>query len=183
MTGAPKSPDIERGPRAPAWAGVFASRLQRLQLWLAGAALAVMMTVTVANVFMRYLFNKPIPGSYELVEASLVLVVFHGLASVFISRRNIVIDLVDTLTARRPRLARLLMHLADLTSLGVLVVVLWAMTQPARQAFDYGDVKLELGLPVYILWIFAMTGLAGTIVCAGTAAFENGAPRPGASAR
>ena len=40
------------------------------------------------------------------------------------------------------------------------------MLSPAWQAFDYGDRKLELGLPVYVIWLFALAGMAGTIVCA-----------------
>ena len=37
---------------------------------------------------------------------------------------------------------------------------------PGLQAFDYGDHKLELGLPLYVLWIFAFAGIAGTLLCA-----------------
>ena len=42
----------------------------------------------------------------------------------------------------------------------------YAMIQPAMQAYAYGDTKLELGLPIYVLWIAALTGMAGTILCA-----------------
>lgn len=40
------------------------------------------------------------------------------------------------------------------------------MCQPAMQAFQYGDRKLELGMPLYVLWGFALAGLFGTVVCA-----------------
>jgi hypothetical protein len=30
----------------------------------------------------------------------------------------------------------------------------------------YGDVKLELGLPIYVLWLVALVSLAGAIFCA-----------------
>jgi TRAP-type transport system small permease protein len=47
-----------------------------------------------------------------------------------------------------------------------LILIGWAMTRTALQAFDYGDRKLELQLPVYVLWIAALLGLAGTMLCA-----------------
>jgi hypothetical protein len=34
------------------------------------------------------------------------------------------------------------------------------------QAYQYGDRKLELGEPLYVLWAFALVGLLGTLICA-----------------
>ena len=34
------------------------------------------------------------------------------------------------------------------------------------QAYQYGDRKLELGVPLYVLWGFALAGLLGTLICA-----------------
>ena len=52
---------------------------------------------------LRYLFNNPIRGSYDLVEAMLVIFVFHGMSTAFLQRRNIVIDLIDYFRAPRDR--------------------------------------------------------------------------------
>jgi hypothetical protein len=51
-------------------------------------------------------------------------------------------------------------------------LMLWAMISPALQAYDYGDRKLELGLPLWVVWLFALSGMAGTMVCAIGRAFE-----------
>jgi TRAP-type C4-dicarboxylate transport system permease small subunit len=139
-------------------------RLKRAQLRLAAVALLVMMMTTVADVFLRYTFNRPIRGSYDLVESTLVVFVFHGIAAVFCSRQNIVIDLVDSVLGRRA--VGLLIRLSDVLSIAALAILVWAMMTPARQAFDYGDRKLELGLPLSVLWAFALSGMAGTILCA-----------------
>jgi hypothetical protein len=40
------------------------------------------------------------------------------------------------------------------------------MIMPAMQAYAYGDVKQELQLPIYWLWIVALAGMVGTILCA-----------------
>jgi TRAP-type C4-dicarboxylate transport system permease small subunit len=154
---------IEQAPspiRPPA--GV--RRLQAAQLRLAATALGIMMVGTVLDVFFRYVFNKPLRISYDLVESMLVIYVFHGISSVFLARRNIVIDVIDSLVS--PRILRGLAAIADIVSVMCLLLFLWGMWEPATQAHQYGDRKLELGLPLYVLWGFALAGLLGTLVCA-----------------
>jgi TRAP-type C4-dicarboxylate transport system permease small subunit len=153
------SPEGERKPVLR-----LLDRLQKAQLRLAALALVLMMLVTVVDVFLRYTFNRPVRGSYDFVEAMLVVFVFHGMAACFFGRANIVIDVVDTFVGER--IVAALIRLSDFLSVAALVVLAWAMTGPARQAFDYGDRKLELDLPLYVLWIVALLGIAGTILCA-----------------
>jgi TRAP-type C4-dicarboxylate transport system permease small subunit len=149
-------------------AGGAASRLvraiARIQTRIAMAAAAVIIVATTADVILRYGFSRPIHGAYDMVECMLVLFVFHGTASVFFDRANITIDLVDHVVGIRSRLR--LVRLADLVSIVMLALMLWAMLSPALQAYDYGDRKLELGLPLWVVWLFALSGMAGTIVCA-----------------
>jgi TRAP-type C4-dicarboxylate transport system permease small subunit len=142
----------------------FAAWLQRLQLWIAAAALVALMMVTVADVFLRYLFNRPVRGSYDMVESLLLIFVFNGMAAAFFARRNIVIDLIDS--AVGPRVTVLLIRVADVLSVLCLGLLIWAMTGPAMQTYAYGDLKLELRLPIYLLWLAALVGLTGTIFCA-----------------
>jgi TRAP-type transport system small permease protein len=139
-------------------------RLQRAQLRLACGALIVLMMVTVLDVFLRYVFNRPIRGSYDIVECMLLIFVFHGMAAGFFGRRNIAIDLIDTFAGARA--VALLIRLADVLSVVVLLLIFWAMLNPAMQIYQYGDIKLELRLPIYLMWIAALLGLAGTILAA-----------------
>ena len=139
-------------------------RLRLAQLRLAGLALVVMMLVTVVDVALRYAFKSPIRGSYELVEVMLLIFVFHGMPTAFLQRSNIVIDLIDSFVA--PRGLAALIRFSDLLSLVALGLFAWAMLGPATQAYDYGDRKLELNLPIYLLWVVALLGMAGTILCA-----------------
>jgi TRAP-type transport system small permease protein len=139
-------------------------RLRNAQLRLAALALVLMMLITTADVVLRYTLNRPIRGSYDLVECMLVVFVFHGMAAGFLRRQNIVIDVLDTFLSER--MLRVLIRLADVLSIACLLLVGWAMTTPALQAYNYGDRKIELNLPIYILWIAAFAGIAGTLVCA-----------------
>ena len=138
--------------------------LRTAQLWFAACALIVMVGVTIADVTLRYLFNSPVRGSYDLVEAMMAVFVFHGMSSAFLYRRNIVIDLIDSFASAR--FVAVLVRIADVLAVVTLVLLTYAMIRPAMQAFAYGDVKLELGLPIWILWLVALSGMVGTIVCA-----------------
>ena len=140
------------------------SRMASVQLVIAMLALVVMGSVTVADVFLKYVFSRPIAGAYDVIESLLPVVIFHGLPSTLLRRQNIVIDLVDHVAG--PRRTRLLMALADAVMLAMLALIAWAMVAPALQALDYGDRKLELGLPVYIVWIAAILGIVGCVIVA-----------------
>lgn len=139
-------------------------RIAGLQLWLAMAALAVMGCVTVVDVALKYALNRPITGAYDLVETLLPVVIFHGLPATLLRRQNIVIDLVDHVAG--PRGTRVLAAAADAAMLGVLLLIAFAMIAPAQQALEYGDRKLELGVPLYAIWIAVLAGVAGCVLAA-----------------
>jgi TRAP-type C4-dicarboxylate transport system permease small subunit len=138
--------------------------IARIQTRIAMAAAAVIILTTTADVVLRYGFGRPIHGAYDMVECMLVLFVFHGIAGVFFDRANITIDLVDHLVGLRTKWS--LVCLADLVSIVMLILMSSAMISPALQAYDYGDRKLELGLPLWVVWLFALSGIAGTVICA-----------------
>ena len=143
---------------------MLADWVQRSQLWVAATALVILMMVTVFDVLLRYLFNRPIRGSYETVETMLLVFVFNGMAAAFFGRRNIVIDLLDGVLGRS--ITSVLIRVADILSVLCLGMLVWAMLLPATQAYQYGDIKMELRIPLYVLWIVALASMAGTIFCA-----------------
>lgn len=153
--------------------------LRKAQLRLAATALVLMMTMTVADVAMRALFNKPVRGAFDTVESMLIIFVFHGMSASFLNRSNIVIDLIDAWLSER--VVRFLVRLADALTILTLLVFAWAMLTPALQAYSYGDVKMELRLPLWWLWVAAYAGLAGSILCAfGALLFKPANPGHGA---
>jgi TRAP-type C4-dicarboxylate transport system permease small subunit len=137
---------------------------QRTQLLVAATALVILMMVTVVDVFMRYVFSRPVRASLESVEVMLLVFVFNGMAAAFFGRRHIVIDLLDGVFG--PRVTAMLVRAGDLLSVVCLVLLLWAMRLPASQSFQYGDTKMELPIPIYALWIVAMVSMLGTLFCA-----------------
>jgi TRAP-type C4-dicarboxylate transport system permease small subunit len=148
--------------------------LQKAQVRLAAIALILIMLVTVIDVSMRYAFNSPLRGSYELVESLLLVFVFHGMSAAFLRRQNIVIDIIDAFAPRRGVVA--LIRLSDLLNFCCLLLIGAAMMEPAAQAFAYGDTKIELRLPLYVLWTIAFAGLGGAVLCAIGALWRKPAP-------
>jgi TRAP-type C4-dicarboxylate transport system permease small subunit len=139
-------------------------RLRVAQLRLASVALVVMMVATLADVFMRYVFNSPIRGTYELVEALLVVFVFHGMSTAFLQRRNIVIDLIDTIAHRA--IITVLMRISDLLTIAIIIMFAYAMITPAMQSYNYGEIKMDLHIPIWWEWAVALVGMVGAILCA-----------------
>lgn len=136
--------------------------LARAQHAVAGVALAAMMLVVVADVVLRFAFNTPIRGAYDIVSIALLVMVFFGIAPVVSRQGEILIDLIDSFLPERG--LRFLRACAALGTLCVFLFLGWSMIGPARDAYRYGDRSLELGLPVWCLWAAAYVGLAGILV-------------------
>ena len=149
-------------------------RLVRAQLVLAMLALMAMGSVTVADVFFKYAFNSPIVGAYDLVESLLPVVIFNGLPATILRRQSITIDLVDGFVGTR--LVNFLTRLADLVVLFLLIAIMAAMVPAARQALEYGDRKVELGLPVIAIWATTLLGILGAILASAAVSLGVAAP-------
>lgn len=152
-------------------------RIAGLQLMLAMLALAGMGVVTVADVFLKYVFSRPVTGAYDLVESLLPVVIFHGLPATLLRRQNIAIDLIDHVSP--PGFIRFLVMAADVVMLAVLAMFTWSMIGPALQALDYGDRKLELGLPLIVVWSAAILGMIGSVLVMATLTLRPVALQPG----
>ena len=150
------------------------TRMASVQLMLAMLALAVMGCVTVVDIALKYLFSRPVVGAYDLVESLLPVVIFHGLPATLLRRQNIVIDLIDHVVG--PARTRWLVRTADVVILVLLTLIVAAMLNPALQAYEYGDRKIELGLPLAVVWAAAILGIIGAIVVAATLALRSPLP-------
>ena len=111
------------------------------------------------------MFNSPIRGSYDMVEAMMVLFVFNGMSTAFLQRRNIVIDLIDSFVPRG--WSPFLIRLADVLTIAALALFTYAMTHAGaavlqlRRAsrWNSGCRSGSCGQPPCI-------GIAGAILCA-----------------
>lgn len=146
-------------------------RYFRLLLIIPILALVIMMMMTVADVFMRYVFNAPISGTYDLVEICLLVSVYLALPSVLLEGQPIVINLIDGLVP--PGAVALLKAIAAAAAIVLLCFIFWSMLNPAREAYEFGDVKPELGFPLWFLWVFALFGILNSIAAAVVTLFSS----------
>jgi TRAP-type transport system small permease protein len=129
---------------------------------LAGSALFATMALTLVDVAGRKLFSASVPGSLELTEILMVVVIFASLPLVSLQGEHVVFDSLDSKLS--PFVLRLQRALVDLLCVGALGGLAWLMWAKAGQMASYGDITAQLKLPVSP-FVYAMA-----ILCAITAA-------------
>lgn len=97
--------------------------ISRISGYVATGMLGIMMMVTVADVFMRYVFNRPITGTKEISEFLLVIVVFLALAWCAVARKHVKVDLLMSRFSMRTQL--IVDTITLLAVLGIYVIITW----------------------------------------------------------
>ena len=82
-----------------------------------------LMLLTVADVFMRYVFNSPIRGSFELTEMMIPLMVFLGCAHTHDNGDHVVIDVIYEKLPRAPKW--IVSIISQLIYLAVMSLMCW----------------------------------------------------------
>lgn len=130
---------------------------------LGAVAICVMCGVTIGDILLRALFNKPIKGSYEIVQLCLATAIYAGIGETFRRGVNITVDLIDL---GLPRLSRVvLLPLGNILSFVVIAVFLFGSIRRSMVLAEYGDVTIDLKLSVVWYWVPVITGLAWALIC------------------
>lgn len=124
----------------------------------AALVLGAVMMVSVVDVVGRYVFNRPLPGSSEITEILMAILIYAGLPLVSLRRTHIAVDLLDSLTP--PAIARVRDAVVGLLSVIVLALVAWRLWAYADQIRSSKDVTEYLKLPL-APFAYAMSVLAG----------------------
>jgi len=115
---------------------------------LAGAITFAVMWLIDANALMRKLFNSPVPGSFEITEAALVLIIFFSLAYTQRKRGHIRVTLV---TRRLPEGVRHFLFIL------AMLVGACLMAWFAYAAYTYADRSYQIqekewGVITFSVW-------------------------------
>ena len=121
----------------------------RLLTWIGSLALALMTLWTVTDVVTRYVLAKPLKGSIDLVEVTLVLVVFLALPECFRHDEQLTVDVVDHFVGER--VVAVLKLIGAFATMLFLVLLGYTGIQPFLDALRFGDVKPDLPIPVHLL--------------------------------
>ena len=138
-------------------ATVMSYWLERILNGIIACLVFSMMALIFADVLLRYFFNSPIAGSFEIVQFQLALVIFAALPLVSASQGHIVVSLFDGMF--RGALGRVQRVSVGLVSIAALGLMAWLMVLQGRTALRFGKVTGYLELP--LAWLnFAMAVLA-----------------------
>jgi TRAP-type transport system small permease protein len=143
--------------------------LEALCSALAASALFAIMALTLIDVGGRKVINTSVPGSLELTELLMVVVIFAGLPLVSLRGEHVVFDSLDPyLPAGLRRFQDALVDLLCALALGG---VAWLMWLKAGQMTGYGDttaqLKITQGPFVYLMSLLcALTAVVHLLLLA-----------------
>lgn len=162
MTPSTPPPASEGDPSADPRAISGIDRVTRVLTGVGALALAVMTLWTTVDVITRYALSKPLRGSIDLVEATLVLVVFLALPACFFRGEQVTVDVVDNLLPARA--VDVLKLLGAFASMLFLVLLGYTGVQPMLDAWQFGDRKPDLPIPIFVLLGAIELAIAASIV-------------------
>jgi len=131
---------------------------------LAAVALAAMVLIVVADVLRANVLHRPIMGTIDLVQGLLAFIVFLGLPQIVFIEGNITVDVIDHFVGKGA--VRLLRASGGLMAFIYLGLLLWHMFQPAFDTYRFGDITADLKIPVFLIWIPVLLGMAGAMLAA-----------------
>lgn len=126
---------------------------------LAASALFAIMLLTLVDVGGRKLISTSVPGSLELTELLMVIVIFAGLPLVSLHGEHVVFDSLDPVIPAA--LQRLQHAVVDLLCAAGLAGIAWIMWAKAGQMAEYGDTTSQLKLAL-APFVRVMSVLCGT---------------------
>lgn len=147
--------------------------------WVAVIALAFMVLVTTADVFLRSVYYlvarlasadaaaRWVPvlrGNVDLMELALAVCIFVSIAAVFFRDEHIAVDLIDGL--KRRGLTFALRLFSVVLAIGFLGLSLVQMIAPALDKLGSGEGTMTLQIPRYWHWLPILAGFAFSLVAA-----------------
>lgn len=117
-------------------------RLDLLLGVIAAAVLFAMMTLTFVDVVLRYLFNSPLRGAFEITELMMVVLIFAGLPIVSRHDQHVTTDLIDRFLSRSVK--RGLAAIIHLACSAMLFGVAWLIWIKAAKERGFGDTTATL---------------------------------------
>jgi TRAP-type transport system small permease protein len=144
----------------------FSLCINRFLTDVGSIALAVLMFLTVADVFGRYLFNQPVPGTFELTEMLMVLIVFMALGLAQHHNEHISLDLAYNYFPGRLKTVTDIFVVA--VNLVIVVGITWQLYEYTVRMSEGNYTTAVLELPIYPFVILAIAGTASyvfAIIC------------------
>jgi TRAP-type C4-dicarboxylate transport system permease small subunit len=143
------------------WVKRIASAPNKALHWVSMVVLLLLMFLTVGDVVGRYMVGfipgfGPIPGSFELTEFMLAVIVLTAIGHTQMKEGHISIDLVVEWFS--PRVQAIIDAATNFLSLAMFALVTWRTIKYAQLLYESNDVSGVLRLPVYPFLVVAAVG-------------------------
>lgn len=114
---------------------------------IAMGTVAAMMFLTATDVILRYVFNRPIGGAYELIEYMMAILIPFGLAYCALQGGHVSVDL---LVSRFPKkIQSIIGTITTLFCLGLFLLITWQNVIYIKEHFESNLTSAVLLIPVY----------------------------------
>jgi TRAP-type C4-dicarboxylate transport system permease small subunit len=114
---------------------------------IASAALMLMMVLSCADIFMRYLFNRPITGTYDIVGLSGAVLVSFALPYTMLKKGHVAVEILVQSLSRGKRLV--IETFSHLLGISLFLVLVWQAILLSRDMKAAGEVTPTVHLPFY----------------------------------
>ncbi|NLD39283.1 MAG: TRAP transporter small permease [Desulfatiglans sp.] len=117
--------------------------LKHIAIWI----LAAMMFITAIDVFLRYIFNSPISGSFELVEYMMALVVPFSIVFCAKHKAHVRVDIILDHAGKKVR--SFIHFLGSILSLCLFSIIAWQACIYVTEEYVSRLTSSVLYIPVY----------------------------------
>ena len=114
---------------------------------IASAALVLMMVLSCADIFMRYLFSRPITGTYDVVGLSGAVLVSFALPYTMLKKGHVAVELLVQSLSRGKRVV--IETFSHLLGISLFLVLVWQAILLSRDMKAAGEVTPTVHLPFY----------------------------------
>ena len=119
----------------------------RLLAYVGGLILAALAALVIYEIFMRYFFNRPFRGGYEMTELAMAAIVACGLPYTAITRGHVSVDILSR-WLDRPAF-RWLNFAVQAVGAAMLALLSWRAFDYALGGMSYGDMTNMMRIPKY----------------------------------
>jgi len=129
-----------------------------MMIYIAIALLIAMMLLVVSDVIMRYFFNNPITGTFELTRLGMACLVF-AVAYTAVKGQHVTVDLV---MARQPKKVQAIFDSVTLFfGLALMVVITWrGFLESLFEKKNGFFASVQMPVPTYPFWWAYVLGCA-----------------------
>ena len=129
---------------------------------VSAVTLAALMLLTVTDVFLRFAFNKPVPGAFEMTEILIPVMVLFAAAYAHNFGDHVVIDIIYV---KLPKVARWIISLVStLIYLAIVVLICWRIYIHSGNLRIIGAETSQLHIPHWPVLLIGSIGMLMFVV-------------------